>query len=130
MPRYQKPGWFTRNVFNRAVAFATRLGLSVWGSRILQVPGRTTGTMRATPVNLLTHEGRTYLVAPRGVTQWVRNLRVAGEGALRVGRRVEPFRATELPDADKPEVLRAYLRRWKWEVGVFFAGVDADSPER
>lgn len=127
--RYVQPGWFTRNVFNRAVAAATRLGLSVWGSRVLRVRGRTTGEWRETPVNLLTLDGRRYLVAPRGVTQWVRNLRVAGRGQLRLGRRVEDFVATEVPDADKVPILRAYLRRWKAEVGVFFEGVGAESPE-
>jgi deazaflavin-dependent oxidoreductase (nitroreductase family) len=126
--RYQEPGWFTRHVFNRGISLLTRLGVSVWGSRVLQVRGRTSGEMRETPVNLLTNDGRTYLVAPRGLTQWVRNLRVAGEGALRVGRRTETFRATELTDSEKPDVLRAYLRRWKMEVGVFFDGVDAGSP--
>jgi deazaflavin-dependent oxidoreductase (nitroreductase family) len=126
---YKQPGWFTRNVFNRAVARATRLGVSVWGSRILGVRGRTSGQVRETPVNLLTHRGETYLVAPRGITQWVRNLRAAGEGTLRLGRRSESFRAQELPDAEKLEVLRAYLRRWKVEVGVFFDGVDANSSD-
>jgi deazaflavin-dependent oxidoreductase (nitroreductase family) len=126
---YREPGWFTRNVFNRAVALATRLGLSVWGSRVLQVRGRKTGVVHETPVNLLTHDGETYLVAPRGITQWVKNLRVADEGALRLGRRTDTFRAHELADADKVEVLRAYLRRWKMEVGAFFDGVDADSSE-
>ena len=80
-------------------------------------------------MNPLTYEGDRYLVAPRGVTQWVRNLRVAGEGELRVGRRTEPFRATELPDEQKPPILRAYLKRWKAEVGVFFGGVGGDSSE-
>jgi deazaflavin-dependent oxidoreductase (nitroreductase family) len=127
---YKKPGWFTRNVFNRAVALATRLGVSVWGSRILGVRGRKTGEVRETPVNLLTHQGQTYLVAPRGITQWVRNLRAAGEGTLRLGRRSESFRAQELPDPEKLDVLRAYLRRWKMEVGVFFDGVDADSSDQ
>ena len=126
---YKKPGWFTRNVFNRSVALATRLGLSIWGSRILQVQGRKTGKIRETPVNLLTNDGYTYLVAPRGTTQWVRNLRVADEGTLRLGRHTQPFCAEELPDVDKPEVLRAYLRRWKMEVGVLFDGVDANSPD-
>ncbi len=124
---YKEPGWFTRNVFNRLVAAATRVGLSVWGSRILQVRGRTTGEMRETPVNLLTYEGERYLVAPRGVTQWVRNLRVAREGNLVLGRRTQAFTAVEVDDGDRPEILRAYLRRWKMEVGVFFDGVDADS---
>ena len=62
-------------------------------------------------------------------TQWVRNLRVAGSGELLLGRRSEPFQAVELPDAEKAPILRAYLKRWKLEVGVFFGGVGADSPE-
>jgi deazaflavin-dependent oxidoreductase (nitroreductase family) len=127
--RYVEPGWFTRNVFNRAVTLATSAGLSIWGSRVLRVRGRSSGQWRETPVNLLTHDGTRYLVAPRGVTQWVRNIRVAGEGELRLGRRIERFRAVEIPDADKPEILRAYLARWKAEVGVFFDGVDAQAPE-
>jgi deazaflavin-dependent oxidoreductase (nitroreductase family) len=129
VPRYVKPGWFTKHVFNGLVAVLTRAGISVWGSRQLRVRGRSSGEWRTTPVNLLTHEGRRYLVAPRGETQWVRNLRAAGTGELRVGRRVEHFRATELDDAEKPPVLRAYLHRWKVEVGVFFAGVSATSPD-
>ena len=128
-PRYLKPDPFTKHVFNRAVAGMTRLGISVWGSRILTVRGRTSGLPRATPVNLLTYGDERFLVAPRGHTQWVRNLRVAGEGELRVGRRREEFTAVEVADADKPEILRAYLKRWKAEVGMFFAGVGAKSPE-
>jgi deazaflavin-dependent oxidoreductase (nitroreductase family) len=127
--RYLQPGWFTRNVVNRLVAVATRRGLSIWGSRVLEVRGRTSGRPRQTPVNLLSFEGGRYLVAPRGVTQWVRNLRVAGEGTLRVGRRAEPFRATEVPDAEKAPILRAYLERWKLEVGVFFDGVGPDATD-
>jgi deazaflavin-dependent oxidoreductase (nitroreductase family) len=114
-------------VFNRAVAALTRAGVSVAGSRILEVRGRKTGEPRRTPVNLLTLEGTRYLVAPRGHTQWVRNLRARGEGRLLLGRRAEPFAAVELPDDDKPPILRAYLKRWKWEVGAFFDGFDADS---
>jgi deazaflavin-dependent oxidoreductase (nitroreductase family) len=126
--RYVVPNWFTRNVFNRAVAGFTRLGISVWGSRILEVRGRKTGEPRRTPVNMLTFDGATYLVAPRGHTQWVRNLRVAGEGDLLLGRRRQHFVASEVPDAEKEPILRAYLERWKWEVGQFFGGVGADSP--
>jgi deazaflavin-dependent oxidoreductase (nitroreductase family) len=125
---YQRPDWFTRNVFNPLVSGLTRLGISVWGSRVLEVRGRRTGTPHRTPVNLLDLGGSRYLVAPRGHTQWVRNLRAAGEGVLMVGRRREPFLATEVADADKEEIFRAYLRRWKWEVGQFFGGVGPDSP--
>jgi len=123
---YRAPGWFTRNVFNRIVAALTRVGISVWGSRILEVRGRQTGVSRRTPVNLLSLGGARYLVAPRGQTQWVRNLRAAGEGDLLLGRRRDHFHAAEIADTDKEEILRAYLRRWKWEVGQFFSGVGPD----
>ena len=126
--RYIKPKKPT-NIFNESVAHLTRLGISVWGSRVLYVRGRKTGELRSTPVNPLTYEGNRYLVAPRGNTQWVRNLRVAGSGELRIGRRTETFVPTELADADKPAILRAYLKRWKFEVGVFFDGVGPDSSE-
>ena len=69
------------------MAGLTRLGISLFGSRVLEVTGRTSGEPRRTPVNLLTFEGERYLVAPRGDTQWVRNLRASGEGRLLVGSR-------------------------------------------
>jgi deazaflavin-dependent oxidoreductase (nitroreductase family) len=128
--RYVRPGWFTTNVFNRIVAGLTGLGVSVLGSRVLEVRGRTSGEPRRVPVNLLTFDGERYLVAPRGETQWVRNLRASdGEGTLLLGRRREPFLATELDDDAKPPLLRAYLKRWKAEVGIFFQGVGADAPD-
>jgi|SRR4051794_35981494 deazaflavin-dependent oxidoreductase (nitroreductase family) len=126
--RYLMPGRGAR-MTNAAIAGLTRLGISVWGSRVLAVRGRSSGEWRTTPVNLLVVDGVRYLVAPRGVTQWVRNLRAAGGGELRVGRRVETFRADELDDDAKPDVLREYLRRWAFEVGVFFEGVGASSSE-
>jgi len=128
-PRYVEPGWFTRRVFNPFVAWLTRAGFSVWGSRELRVRGRTSGEWRATPVNLLSLEGERYLVAPRGETHWVKNLRAAGEGELRVGHHTEAFQAEEVADDGKVEILRAYLKRWKLEVGVFFDGVSATSPD-
>lgn len=96
---------------------------------MLEVRGRTSGQWRTTPVNPLHFEGSDYLVAPRGHTQWVKNLRASREGRLRVGRRIQPFTAVELSDEDKPPLLRAYLKKWKFEVGVFFGGVGPDSSE-
>lgn len=125
---YRKPGWFTSNIFNPFVAAMTRAGVSIWGSRVLRVRGRKSGAWRTAPVNLLTYNGKQYLVAPRGLTQWVRNLREAGEGELMVGQRVERFRAREIPDDQKIPILSAYLKRWSLEVGVFFGGVSANSP--
>lgn len=127
--RYVQPDGFTRHVFNPVVARFARWGISLWGSRVLSVPGRVSGEIRSTPVNVLTVDGRRYLVAPRGETQWVLNVRAAGECTLRVGRRIETVRVEELDDRDKPAVLRPYLRRWKWEVGQFFDGVGPDSAD-
>jgi deazaflavin-dependent oxidoreductase (nitroreductase family) len=125
----KRPGWFTRHVFNPLVALLTRLGLSLRGSRVLEVRGRSSGALRRTPVNLLELDGERYILAPRGETQWVRNLRASGEGRLLLGRRSEAFAADEVADEQKVPILRAYLKRWKAEVGVFFDGVGPDSPE-
>jgi deazaflavin-dependent oxidoreductase (nitroreductase family) len=126
--KFQEPGWFTKRIFNPLVAWLSRRGLSIAGSRVLEVQGRKSGEWRRTPVNPLEFEGNRYLVAPRGNTQWVRNIRVSGRGRL-VGRRTEEFSATEVPEADRPPLLRAYLAKWKWEVGAFFDGVGPDSSD-
>ena len=116
-------------LFNSLVAAVTKMGISVYGSRVLYVRGRKSGEWRSTPVNPLSLGGKRYLVSPRGQTQWVRNMRAAGGGELRVGRRAERFTAVELSDDVKPPLLREYLRRWKFEVGMFFEGVGPDAPD-
>ena len=127
---YRAPGWFTRNVFNRIVAGLTAAGLSVMGSRVLEVRGRKTGQLRRVPVNLLNHQGGLYLVAPRGETDWVRNVRAdGGRLSLILGRHRQEMVAAEIEDDEKIPILRDYLRRWKAEVGVFFDGVGPDSPD-
>jgi deazaflavin-dependent oxidoreductase (nitroreductase family) len=126
--RYVAPGVGTR-IFNLLPMALARMGISVWGSRTLAVRGRKSGAWRTVPVNLLEHEGTRYLVAPRGETQWVRNLRAAGGGELRLGSRREPFVAHELGDDEKPRLLRVYLEKWAFEVNQFFQGVGADAPE-
>src|SRR5258707_2607457 len=129
MVQYQKPDWLTKHVFNPLVAFVPRRGLSVRGSRLLVVRGRKSGQIRTTPVNPLEIGGKRYLVAPRGETEWVRNLRAARGGELRLGRHREPIGVEDLPDDLKPPILREYLRRWKMETGKFFDGVTSESPE-
>ena len=127
---YRRPGRVTRRLLNPAVAGLTRAGVSVWGSRILETNGRRSGLPRRTPVNLLLVDGNRYLVSPRGESDWVRNIRSdGGRLVLIVGRQREALVARELVDGDKPPILRAYLRRWKMEVGAFFEGVTADSNE-
>lgn len=126
--RYRKPARMDQ-LFGRVVTALNRIGVSVAGSRELAVRGRTSGEWRTVPVNPLRLDGHRYLVAPRGHAQWVRNLRVAGSGELRVGRRAEPFTATEVADADKLPILRVYLAAWGWEVGRFVDGLSKDSTD-
>jgi len=104
-------------------------GISMNGARTLAVKGRRSGEWRTTPVNVLRHDGRRYLVSPRGETQWARNLRAAGTGELRLGRQPGSFRARELDDDEKIPVLRAYLKRWRFETGIFFGGTGPKSSD-
>jgi deazaflavin-dependent oxidoreductase (nitroreductase family) len=127
--RYVRPDWFTAHIFNPLVAWLTHRGLSVYGSRVLAVRGRKSGQWRTTPVNPLEYQGQRYLVSPRGETEWVKNIRVSGGGELRGGSRTEPIQVTEVPDAEKPDLLRHYLKKWAWEVGAFFEGVGADASD-
>ncbi|MET0558572.1 MAG: nitroreductase/quinone reductase family protein [Solirubrobacterales bacterium] len=128
-PRFQEPGWFTRKVFNPLVAWLSRRGLSIAGSRVLEVQGRKSGEWRRTPVNPLTIGSERYLVAPRGNTQWVRNARAAGTGELRLGQRIEQVELVELPAGDRVPVLRVYLQKWGWEVGRFVEGLSKKSTD-
>lgn len=133
----QQPGSPTRYiratrgdmVFMKAVRWLTDHGVSLMGSRVLTVPGRRTGTPQSVPVNLLHLDGERFLVAPRGNTQWVRNVRAAGAAELRVGRRVEPVQLVEVPVADRVPALRVYLQRWGWEVGRFVEGLTTKSTD-
>ncbi|MFJ7150240.1 nitroreductase/quinone reductase family protein [Streptomyces sp. NPDC100445] len=115
--------------FNRVIGWLARHGFSLAGSEEMSVRGRTSGRTQRVPVNPHTYDGGQYLVSARGHSQWVRNMRVAGGGELRVGRKVRAFTAVELPDAEKLPVLRTYLEKWGWEVDQYFAGVTAASTD-
>lgn len=117
-----------KRVANQAVGRLIKLGVPLFGAWELAVRGRSSGQWRTAPVNPVSVKGATYLLAPRGVTDWVRNLRVAGGGELRRLRTRNAFTAQEIPDADKPDVLRVYLGKWGWQVKQHFNGVTADSP--
>ncbi|HEY2214380.1 MAG TPA: nitroreductase/quinone reductase family protein, partial [Acidimicrobiales bacterium] len=107
-----------------------RLGLSVRGSRVLEHKGRTSGTLHHTPVNVLTIDSAQYLISARGTTEWVRNVRAnRGDLVLQLGRRRHEYSTIEVPAAERTAILRAYLARWKFEVGMFFEGVGPDSTD-
>jgi deazaflavin-dependent oxidoreductase (nitroreductase family) len=110
----------SERIFNRALGLLVGLGLGGRHYYLLQVRGRTTGRVYSTPVNVLELNGKRWLVAPRGRTQWVRNAEVAGEVLLRKGWRTQRCRVRLVPDSDKPEILSAYLDRFKLTVQRYF----------
>ncbi|MGW2225198.1 nitroreductase family deazaflavin-dependent oxidoreductase [Streptomyces formicae] len=119
---------------NSVIGWLARHGVSLMGSAELSVRGRKSGKMQRVPVNPYAHtsdagEQDQYLVSARGHSQWVRNMRVAGGGELRVGRKVREFTVVEVPDAEKLPLLRGYLERWGWEVNQYFKGVTAKSSD-
>jgi deazaflavin-dependent oxidoreductase (nitroreductase family) len=123
---FQKPNLLDR-LFNRAFGALVRLGLGFAHTYLLEVRGRKSGKLYTMPVDLLTHGGRQYLVAPRGYTQWVRNAEVAGIVQLRKGRQVQEFQPRALSEAERPPILQAYLEQFHREVQRFFP-VPAGSP--
>ncbi len=127
--RYVRPGVFTNRVFNPLVAWLVRRGVGLKGAVILEVRGRKSGEPRTTPVNPLSLGGERYLVAPRGETEWVRNIRASATGTLITRRGREGFGIEEVADADKMPIIRAYLQEWAWEVGAFFEGLSATSTD-
>lgn len=114
---------------NNVVGWLARHGFSLLGSAEMSVRGRTSGRIQRIPVNPHTHNGTQYLVSARGHSQWVRNMRAAGQGELKVGRKVRGFTAVEISDTEKPLILRTYLERWGWEVSQYFKGVTAKSSD-
>lgn len=123
---FQRPSGGER-FFNRAFGFFVGLGLAPSYNYLLEVRGRKTGRIYSTPVSLLELNGKRFLVAPRGTTQWVRNAEASGEVMLKRGRSRQGFRLRALSDAEKLPVLKAYLDRFKMAVQRYFS-VKAGSP--
>ncbi len=114
-------------LFNRVFGYLVGLGLGFSHHYLLQVPGRKSGRIYSTPIDLLELEGKRFLVAPRGRTQWVRNAEAAEVVTLKKGRARQSFRLHPIPDAEKPEILKAYLDTFRREVQRYFP-VPAGSP--
>lgn len=119
VPAFQEPSPLER-MFNKAFGILVGLGLGLRHNYLLQVPGRKTARVRSTPVNMLELKGTRFLVAPRGRTQWVRNAEVAGAVTLKKGWSSRKFRIRPVPNDEKPEILSAYLDRFRLTVQRYF----------
>jgi deazaflavin-dependent oxidoreductase (nitroreductase family) len=126
LPVFRAPS-STERFFNRAFGFLVGIGLGFSYNYLLQVRGRKSGKIYSTPIDLLELGGKKFLVAPRGRTQWVRNAEAAGEVTLKKGSTRQKFWLRPLSDTEKPEILKAYLDRFKREVQRYFP-VPAGSP--
>ena len=126
VPIFRPPTAIER-IFNRVFGFLVGRGLAFSYNYLLQVKGRKSGKIYSTPVNLLELDGKRFLVAPRGRTQWVRNAEAAGEVTLKKGSVRQRFRLRPIPENEKPAILKAYLDRFKKEVQRYFP-VAAGSP--
>jgi deazaflavin-dependent oxidoreductase (nitroreductase family) len=119
VPGFHPPRPMER-AFNRFFGFLVGLGFGLKHNYLLQVRGRKSGKLYSTPIDLLGMNGKRYLVAPRGHTQWVRNAEAAGEITLKKGGFRQSFRLRAIPDAEKPPLLKGYLDGFKTTVQRYF----------
>ncbi|HEX3607812.1 MAG TPA: nitroreductase/quinone reductase family protein [Candidatus Dormibacteraeota bacterium] len=118
-----------RRLLGQAPTVLALAGVSVLGTHLLSIRQPGGGRTRVVAVTVLRHRGRRYVVAHRGVTPWVRSLRAASEAELRLGRRTEPIRAIEVPEAERPPLLRAHLRQWRPDTSNRIEGLGAGAPD-
>ncbi|MCV7218823.1 nitroreductase family deazaflavin-dependent oxidoreductase [Mycobacterium crocinum] len=123
---YDRPNAAAR-AFNVVIRQLAEVGISIAGTRALQVRGRKSGAPHRVVVNVLRVDGTDYLVSPRGNTQWARNARAAGAVEMGPRWRRTPVALTEVDDDAKPELLKSYLDRWYWEVKGHIAGLTPES---
>jgi deazaflavin-dependent oxidoreductase (nitroreductase family) len=126
LPTFREPS-AVEKLFNRSFGFIVGLGLGPAHIYLLQVRGRKSGKLFSTPVDLLELQGKRYLVAPRGRTQWVRNAEAAAAITLKKGGTRQKFHLRQLQNEDKPQILKAYLDSFKREVQRYLP-IPAGSP--
>ena len=126
--RYDAPN-VTARAANGLIRWLAEVGISIAGTTALRVRGRKTGKLRGVVINLLTVDGREYVVSPRGNTQWARNVRAAGAVEIGPRWRSRQVRVAEVADDDKPVLVKRYLDRWYWEVKGHVGGLTPRSTD-
>jgi deazaflavin-dependent oxidoreductase (nitroreductase family) len=126
VPKFRKPARIEQ-WFNWLFGALVGAGIGPSYAYQLQVTGRKSGKTYSTPVNIVQRNGKRFLVAPRGETQWVRNAQASGQVSLKRGRTLETFRLRELADSEKLDILKQYLDSYRLAVQRYFP-IPAGSP--
>jgi deazaflavin-dependent oxidoreductase (nitroreductase family) len=126
------PWWvpYFNPIARRLLAIGVQIGPDV----LLTVRGRKSGLPRSTPVTLCEYGGRRGLISPFGETDWVRNLRAAGEATISIGQRREKVTAVELNLPEAGAFIRDVIvpRAREARLGAWFVRnvdrIDLDHP--
>jgi len=103
-----RPPFFVK-IFNPIARRLLRRGMPMGPNTLLTVRGRTSGLDRTTPVAVVSIDGRRWVLATFGDTNWARNLRAAGTATITVNRRAEPVAAQELSTTEAEAFYRDTL---------------------
>jgi deazaflavin-dependent oxidoreductase (nitroreductase family) len=123
---YHKPGAFAR-AFNRLFTWLFARGMGGKHNVTIEVKGRKSGQPRRTAVNIVEYKGQRYLVAPRGNTEWTRNVKAAGGEAALVHGKPEPVMLVDVPVPERPPIIQTYLQENAMSTKASF-GIDPKSP--
>jgi hypothetical protein len=106
---------FLEKFYGRVFRAIAWLGLPPPFIIVLEVRGRRSGRVQSVVLVTGHHQAERYLVSVVGdETDWVRNVRAAGEAVIRHGRR-KKVRLDEVPVDQRAPILKAYL---KWAFGA------------
>lgn len=94
---------------NALMKFFTSLGVKTGPVNVITVAGRKSGQPRSTPVTPWIVDGKRYVIAAIGTSDWARNARAAGEGTLTSGRTSTRVQLAEVTDPElKKRVVTAF----------------------
>jgi deazaflavin-dependent oxidoreductase (nitroreductase family) len=116
---------FGTRLINQWFRTLTRLGLGASYRQILTVPGRKTGQLYSTPVDVIEVGGQRWLVAGYGPANWVLNTRAHGQVTLSRGSHSETYKVEEVGAEDAIPVLRKYIAEIRVTRAYFDASPNA-----
>jgi deazaflavin-dependent oxidoreductase (nitroreductase family) len=123
---YNRPSGIVK-AMNGIFGWLASRGIAPGKTYEIEVRGRNSGQPRKVPVNIVEYQGNRYLVAPRGYTEWVRNVRAdSGIATLRRGKD-EPVLLREIPETERAPIIQKYLGENAMATKSSF-GIEPDAP--